>query len=254
MKKAFQASSSQYFSVEKYVDNFGPKLDQFASKRVRPDVICNACKQVMHTVGEDGPLRDATWAHNPSRQAPWCPLKESAGAKYEILSPSEPDELSGVVLRKSFFVNWLLHWSHIIEMVPMCDIYTFIKFIQYADRKNLWQQRGLEEWFLPYIFLATCDFPPPKSKTGKNWRQEWIRCRFDSRVRTADDLWIRTDGDWGYIKAEYILPINVKQPNPKHLISVKQITPDKNFLKRVSRFGNTFQINAMKEQFPVDIQ
>ena len=253
MKLAYHQSSSRHLSVEEYVTLFGPKLNQYAQKRIRDDVICSACEQALHTVGENGPLRDATWAHYPKNEGVWCPMKEKSAAKYEVLPPTSPNELVGTHLRNSFFKNWKLHWAQITEIVPLCDIFTLIEFIKYADNKKLWQQVGLKEWFFPYIFLATCEFPPTKSKDGKYLRSEWIRCRFDFRVRTSEDLWIRTEGDWGFIKAEYVMPPRAKEPRLKHLLSVTKLTPDKNFLTKVSPAGNVFQIENMKKAFPIEV-
>jgi len=63
----------------------------------------------MHTVGEDLVLRDATWAHNPSKN--WCPVKEASANPYKILEPTEIDVEVGKALRASFFRNWKLHWG-----------------------------------------------------------------------------------------------------------------------------------------------
>lgn len=248
MKSALLPGRKKY-TVEEYVAEFGPKLDALARRRVRPTMVCMACTHPMHTVAEGGPIRDATWAHNPSINPPWCPLKDPASGKYTVLAPTVLDEAAGQALRAVFFKNWRLHWAHILEIIPMSNIFTLIEFIRYADGTKFWSQPGLREWFIPYIFLATCDFPPPKSSKGAATRPNWIRCRFDARVRNPQDLWIRTEGDWGFIRAEYITPARGAEPGPKHLIDVTIMTPDDGFLTRVSPGGNPYQLDKMQKAF-----
>lgn len=253
MKTAIHSTNQKPFTVERYVKEFGPKLDKLSRERDRPKMVCAACGLSMHTVAESGPLRDATWAHYPSENAPWCPLKHKYGGKYDILEPKEPNEAAGKELRTSFFANWRLHWAHVREIVPMCDIFTFISFIKYADTKRFWEQAGLEEWFIPYVFLATCDFPPPKSSKGAAVRPYWVRCRFDARVRSPEDLWIRTDGDWGYVRAHYTAPARGAEPGPNHLIDASPVVPDKLFLTRLKTGGSPFQVEKMRAAFPSEV-
>lgn len=252
MKTAIHHTSRTSLTVEQYVTTYGPKLDAKGNERPRPYFICVACNARMHTVAENGPLRDATWAHNPDPSSPWCPLKDEAAKPYLLLSPTNPNPALGVALRASFFKNWQFHWTHAVGIVAMSDIHSFIGFINHADAKGIWQQVGLEEWFLPYIFLSTCDSPPPKSKKGAAVRSNWIRCRFDVRVRTHEDLWIRTQGDWGFFRAEYRTP-KTGEPNKSHFINATSVKPDPLFLgKGISR-ANLYQIGEMKKAFPTEV-
>lgn len=255
MKTACEQTTWTRYTVEKYVDTFGPKLDEKARERTRPTIICPACREPMHTVGENGPLRDAVWAHNPPRadwQPRWCPMKDLAGVRYQLLRPVRPDLTAAAALREAFFLNWELHWAHITKIVPMADILTFIEFIRRADQIDFWQQRGLQEWFIPYIFLSLCDFPPPKSKKGALVRPEWVRCRFDNRIRDMEDLWIKTEGDWGFIRAFYRVPTR-GQPGPSHLIDVAYVPPDNTFLTHVRPGANAFQKDRMRAAFPGEV-
>lgn len=253
MRTALHNATNQLYTVETYVTQFGPKLDSNGELRRRPVLCCLACEHPMHTIAEDGPIRAATWAHNPSKTPPFCPLKEKHGNRYEVLPPTRSDPEAGRILRARFFANWRRHWAHILEIIPMCEIFTLRGFIKHCDKTRFWEQVGLEEWFLPYIFLATCDFPPPKSAKGAVHRPYWVRCRFDSRVRNTEDLWIRVEADWGFIRAKYSAPARGAEPGPKHLIDVEPIKPDPYFLARVLEGGNTFQVNEMKEAFPGEL-
>ena len=136
----------------------------------------------------------------------------------------------------------------------MCNIFTLTKFIEYADVKQFWTRAGLQEWLIPYILLATCDLPPPKSSKGVARRSTGFRCRFDARIRTAEDLWIRTEDDRGYIRAEYKNPARGAEPGPQHLIDVKVVVPDANFLARVAPGGNAYQIGQMRLAFPEELK
>lgn len=236
-------------TVESYVKQFGPKLDAKAEPRVRPSVTCLACDSDMHTIGEAGPLRDAVWGHNPT--GAWCPVKENAAKPYELLSPTEPDEVYGEQLRASFFLNWKKHWAVINEVIQHCEIHTFIAFIERCDRISFWCQADLEEWFIPYIFMATCDFPPPSSK-AKAIRRTWVRCCFDGRVRGTQDLWIRTTGDWRFLRAVYRSPLR-SEPTARDLISLEEIVTSPNFLLIGREYSNVYQQNKMKAAFPDDV-
>lgn len=245
MKTAHLSLTRLPVTVEQYVDAYGPKLDARAQPRTRPEVICLACNSAMHTVGEDLVLRDATWAHNPSKN--WCPVKEASGNPYKILEPTEIDVEVGKALRASFFRNWKLHWAVITSIVPMCDIYTLISFLQRCDKLNFWNQVGLQEWYIPYVFLASCDFPPPKGK-GARVRPQWLRCRLDSRVRDSRDLWIRTEGDWGFLLLTYKAPRS-GEPNAGHFLHMEEIVKRPNFLTELAPKANSFQEKAMSTAF-----
>lgn len=251
MRTAILLTSGTGYTVEEYVAKFGPKLNERVQVRKRPLLYCPACQQEMHTVGEGGPLRDATWSHKPTKL--WCPLKESSGKPYELLLPSEANDAAGATLRTNFFSNWRRHWGHVLEIVPMCNIFTFIGFIHYADTKRLWSRAAMEEWLFPYFFLATCDFPPPKSPKAVSSRPHWIRCRFDARIRTSEDLWIRVKDSWGIVVAQYHAPKRGAEPGPRHLIDAKRIDPDKAFITRVRPAGNPYQVRAMEAAFASDL-
>jgi hypothetical protein len=126
-------------------------------------------------------------------------LAGEGGAKYALLSPNTLNQHSGKALRDAVLHHWKSHWGHIREIVRAADIDTFIGFIKDADRARLWEHVGLVEWHVPYIFLATCEFPPSANQKARELRPDWLRFRFDSRVRTLDDLWIRTTGNPGII-------------------------------------------------------
>lgn len=254
MEQSFEPNRRRKFSVEQYVDEFGPKLDATGQERNRPTMICLACGSMMHTIGENGPLRDATWGHNPSKgNGPWCPLKEKNGAKYEMLAPVDPDREAGKALRHDFFANWQIYWGFICQLAPMADIHTLVGFLKHADVIRLWEQRNLRQWHLPYIFLSMCEFPPPVSRKAASIRSRWLRFRFDARVRTLEDLWIRTDGDWAFLKTSYRVPSRAASPGPKHLIDVELITPDPGFLTQKFQEPNTYQTDVMVKNFPNDL-
>jgi hypothetical protein len=169
-------------TVEKYKDEYGPKLDATGRLRLRPAVICLACGETLHTVGEESMSVQAVWAHDPNPHIS-CPVKDTGGFRYELLTPLKPDKASAQPLRTAFFANWHKHWGHIRELAEYADIDTLVGFIHHADTSNFWAHQGLRDWHLPYIFLATCDFPPPRGVAGKR-RPDWLRFRFDARVRT----------------------------------------------------------------------
>lgn len=248
METAYHFVLRRSYTIEQYKQEYGPKLDYRGSERNRPQLACYACKHPMYPVGEDLPIRDRHWSHFPSSNPPWCPTKEKAARPYELLNPGRNDPEQGMKLRRLVLEHWRHHWGVVQTLAPMADIHTFIGFLRSADQKQFWMHRGLEEWFIPYICLATCDFQPSKNQKAAALRPEWLRFWFDSRVRTIEDLWIHTTGDFRMMRAMYRVPARGGEPTPKHLIRIEPIEVDRGFLGApLRRKPNQFQEKAMLE-------
>ncbi|MBI1889636.1 MAG: hypothetical protein HYS18_03225 [Burkholderiales bacterium] len=207
----------------------------------------------MNTRGEANPKVDGVFAHQRNSTA-YCPLKQSAAKPYRILRPVDPDEEAAQRLRASFFSHWKHHWTLMRQrdFAPFADIEEFIALIRHADQSGLWLYRHLEEWVVPYIFLALKDFPPIRGK-DKVLRAEWIRFWFDARVRTIEDLWIHTNGDWRIVKAIYAKPRNGGVPGPVQLKSVQIPEIQRNFLSKPEPGVHPYQEKAMKAAFPQEL-
>jgi hypothetical protein len=158
----------------------------------------------------------------------------------------------GQILRQQVLDHWRQHWGHIQELMDVPDIHGFIGFIRWADKKQLWRHKGLCEWFIPYIYLSVCELPPPTSPKALEKRGVWLRFWFDGRVRTVEDLWIRTTGDFRMMKASYSAPARGGSPTAKSLIRIDPIKPDAEFLARRSPPSpNPYQVQKMHEAFCV---
>lgn len=248
MKTAFYGHGTTPYTVENYVDREGPKLDKYGKKRIRPSMHCYACGWEVHSVGETGPLREALWAHNSAPEAPWCPLKCEGGTKYEVLEPRVRNPGQVTELRTNFLARWRTHWGYIQQIAPMADIHTFEGFIRHADSTHWWGHVGLEEWHIPYIFLATCEFPPPSRPKARAVRATWLRFRFTARVRSLEDLWIRTTGKWGFMRLSYRQPRR-GEPKPEHLVDVVPIVPNPCLLEDSYPPPYPYQSDAMHKRF-----
>lgn len=250
MKKAILVTTGNWISVEEYVREFGPKFDSRALKRDRPEVVCPACRGGMHARNEGAGSGDAPWSHNPA-PGTWCPLKDD-GERYRLLKPRTIDRAAGVKLRESFFKNWRAHWSYICSVAEMADVHTLIDFLKQMDRLEMWCGSGFLEWHFPYMFLALCDFPPPKSARAAVKRGHWLRYWFSNRVRIFDDLWMWTDGNFEFFRASYRVPARGAQPRPKHLFNIERIAVEPGFLGRsfMSPPPNAYQEAKMIESFP----
>ena len=253
MKTSVHPTSKIRYTVERYVREYGSQFDAAGHEQRRPSLVCVSCGHPMHTVAENGPLENATWSHNFSKDAPWCPLKETNGGKYPLCAPIALDSIASQKIRQKFFEHWQLHWSHILEIAPFCEISKFVRFIEHADSIRFWAHSGLEDWQIPYIFLATCDFPPPKNKKAAASQPEWIRFRFDARIRHTNDLWRRNGENWEFIRSSYTAPAQGREPNPTEIIDVEPIFPDSKFLERVKPEAHATHIKAMKMYFPWEV-
>ena len=234
--------------MDTYKIEYGPKRDARGELRNRPQLRCLICKVPLHTVGEDNPNVVPTWGHDPS-PGTYCPIKSGGGEKYAILPPIELDLAQGAALRASFFANWTKHWGYIREVAPYADIRTLIGFLHAADKTGLWNQRNLEEWQLPYVCMATCDFPPPTGVAAKR-RPEWLRFRFDDRYRTLRDLWIESQLDFSFLRLSYRKPVRKKEPGSAEFIKVDHVPVDRRWIDRTYPTPHKYAISGMDRAFP----
>ncbi len=251
MRTALHPTQNSSITVVEYIRLFGPRLNHLGQKNIRPPARCPACNEDMHPRGEADPEVDGVFAHKPNSTA-YCPLKQSAAQPYQMLPQRNPDLAAAQQLRRSFFSHWKHHWKLLRDYAPYADITEFIALIRYADKQCIWQYRDLQEYEIPYIFLVLKDFPPIKSK-GKWLRREWIRFWFDSRVRTIDDLWIRTIGDWRIVQATYATPrAKGAVPGPKQLRSIDIPPINRNFLQQMEPGVHPYQESKMKDTFQME--
>lgn len=252
MRQALHPTENRPITVVEYIQQFGTRLDHRGYKNQRPPARCPACNEDMHPRGEVDPEVDGVFAHKPNSTA-YCPLKQSAAQPYQVLPQNNPDIAAAQRLRNSFFLHWKYHWQLLRRFAPYADIAEFISLVRYADQHCIWQYRELLEYEIPYIFLVLKDFPPIKSK-GKWLRREWIRFWFDSRVRTIDDLWINTTGDWRIVKAVYAVPRAKGRVPGAAQLKTTEIPPiDRGFLGGVEPVVHPYQESAMKKAFPKEL-
>lgn len=248
MKKGYDAKQGRNITVAEYHHEYGAKLID-GKPNIRPPIICPACRQLLHTVGE-AVLVDATWAHNPSLL--FCPIKDSGKSKYELLKPKAPIPAHALALRESFFRNWRLHWSFARSFADFAGIEDLIGFLRHADRVNLWGHATLREWHLPYVFLATCEFKPPKGK-ARTRRPEWLRFRFDARVRTIEELWIRILPDVKFLKLKY-RPPRSGVPTAGHYIDCEIFDLDPGWMTtHVPDAPHKYAVKEMHSAFKVEL-
>ncbi|WP_155637712.1 hypothetical protein [Burkholderia cepacia] len=252
MREALHPTENRPITVVEYIQLFGPRLNHLGIPNIRPAARCPACNEKMYPRGEANPIVDGVFYHKPNSTA-YCPLKQSAAQPYKILPPKNPDLVAAQKLRSSFFSHWKFHWKLIRDYAPFADIGEFIALIHYADSRHLWQYQNIQEFEVPYIFLVLKDFPPIKSK-GKWLRREWMRFWFDARVRTIDDLWIRTTGDWRIVKAIYAVPrAKGTIPGAAQLKSTAIPPVKTDFLDGPEPTVHPYQEASMKEAFPDEL-
>lgn len=251
MEFAFDPKHDDNVTVEMYRDRYGPKSDSLGNARFRPILKCLVCNVPLHTVAETIPTAVATWGHDPSPGV-FCPVKAEGAHRYEMLPPSNGSPTTGAALRQRFFNNWQAHWGHIRTLVPYPEIQTLIGFLKAADKSSFWDYRNLDEWHIPYVFLATCDFPPPTGKAS-TFRKEWLRFRFDARYKTLADLWIKANPDFSFLRLIYKNPPRKSEPGQTEFIAAERITPDFNWHLKSFPIAHEFALNRMCEAFPRDL-
>lgn len=252
MEYAFDPQTGSNLNVDQYKDLYGPKRDAQGNLRARPILSCLACNTRLHTVAEDTGTAVRTWGHDPNPDT-YCPIKADGGGRYEVLQPRDVDPAAGAVLRAAFFNHWQKHWGYVRDIAPFADILTLIGFLQAVDRTRFWEQRHLEEWHLPYIFLSICEFPPPTGKAA-TFRTQWLRFRFDGRYRTLEDLWIRAAPRFEFLRLRYRAPARKKEPRPTDFIVAEPIRVNPDWMARAYPPPQPFAIDKMRKAFPRELE
>jgi hypothetical protein len=209
----------------------------------------------MQVVGEDRLVHDRLFGHMPNK-GNQCPLKNLADAKYALLPDTNPDPERGVRMRADFFLGWEWHFALMQNLTDKAlDIDDFISRIELADRHKLWSRRKLELWEIPYILLVWQEFRPIWSSSQQRWlRQDWLRFWFEGRVRTIDDLWIRTEGEFSIVKAYYAPTKGGGSPGLKQLKSYSRINVQTDFVDEAEPRIHSFVRNRMQERFAVELR
>lgn len=251
MKKAFHPKEDRYITVHDYLSEFGPRLDASGKVRTRPRSRCPACLEPMKIFGEDRPLHDQVFSHIGIKNSVPCPLRNRADHRYEFLNEAPEDTEAGRRLRQNFFEKWEKHYEKMRKLLSgFMNVQDFIDLIHEADRTRLWNRANLSEWEIPYIFLVWTEWPPVKKKRdGTILRKEWIRFWFDSRVRTLEEIWIRTQGPFRIIKAWYRDPERGGVPGLNHLIDTDVVEIDTDFLNSQHKNPSDFAIDKMRQFF-----
>lgn len=252
MRNAIHPFQNKSITVVEYIAEFGSKLDAYGNERARFLARCPACGNGMHTKGESNPEVDGIFSHQPNRDV-FCPLKESAEKPYEILPHVDEDPNKTKALRSSFFKHWKLHYNLMKSYLKVIDIFDFINLIKYADKKNIWSYRHIEEEQIPYIFLVLKEYQPVRNKQ-KFIRRDWLRFWFDSRIRGLEDLWIKTNGNWLLIKATYSNPRNGGIPNQAQLKNTEIVTVNLDFLNDEEPILPSFVIDKMQKEFSEEVE
>lgn len=257
MKKAFWPDRDEECTTQAYFAHYGGKHDRRWLYTPRPQARCPACLEDVKLVGEDRAPHDRHFSHiGSSAQAPFCPLRNLADRKYEFLTDVPPDCERGRQLRASFFRNWKQHWGLLkSHLRGYADIHRFIEMIHIADKMKLWHRPSLSEWEVPYIFLVWSDYPPilDRSEKTKYKRREWYRFWFDARVRSFEDLWIRTEGEFRIVRAEYAIPRSGGSPGIVHLKDVDVFTMNSDFLARPMTEPHEYAVAMMIRAFPEEL-
>lgn len=251
MEYAYDPRYRDNVTVARYKDRYGPKRDRQGTPRPRPVLQCLACHVSLHTVAEDLPTSVPTWGHDP-RPNTFCPVKAEGVHRYEMLPPKDADPVAGAALRAEFFEHWESHWGYVRTLAPYPEIQTFVGFLRSADQSGFWNYRNLEVWHIPYVFLSTCDFPPPAGKAG-SYRKDWLRFRFDGRFKTLADLWIEAQPGFEFLRLIYKKPLRKPEPGPSEFILAEPIRPNPNWLANEFAGAHAFAIKKMSEAFPKEV-
>ena len=202
MLEAWDNRYQRSLTVGDYVAAYGPRSDVRYRPAFRPKLRCLVCSGTLHTVHEGSP--SAQWVHDPN-PARKCSARHPIPILQRLPDSRGAYSEAAVSLRAAFFRNWGRHWSRARKLCRNATIESFVAFVTEADRVGLWEQVGVREGFVPYIFLAEGDFP------GRGCRvmacaQHWLRFAFDWRIESLSDLELCADGSPRFIRMEFKAP------------------------------------------------
>ena len=239
MKKAMHPYSGDRITVPQYIVEFGN--DTPKSER-RP--LCPICRQRMMLVAPRTANSSGHFAHLP--KSAFCPTKESAGVRYGDLPPGRPNTQRAIELKRYFINNWKIHFSMLDFFVKGLSKKEFFEVLQLADRARIWEYANLEPFQIPYILATLTDFPPEKSRNGKDKiRKKYFRCFFDSTVQKFDDLWISRPKNLQFWRAWYESSPG-RKPRADDLIDAYPIDLNSNFLEYTPKVPQ-FYIDEIQE-------
>jgi hypothetical protein len=248
LKLALNPSDNRTYTLPEYLRRFGPTHDARMRPNVRERLKCYACTEDVHPIAEDSPDR-AYWAHDTRSKASWCPLREPS-RQYALLKNGKENCSQAIPMRALFLCNWRKHWGMILSLLSGADIHAFISFIRLADRTRLWGRDGLEEWLIPYIFLATSEGPLPAEDKGLPNCNECVKFWFDARVIYIDDLWTHAPGDVRFMKARYRKPARNTFLTASQFIDFIPISLDPSWTAKRQWVASSYQSKWMLTAFP----
>lgn len=206
----------------------------------------------MQPVGENTGELNPVWRHEPT-VGRYCPIRTGGLAKYRLVEPISRDSLAGAEIRRSFFSRWQRHWGWALSIVDGPDVLGFVNFLKTVDRLGIWAQPGLEEWQLPYLYLAVSEFPPPLGGAA-NARKEWVRFRFDASIRSLVDLWASPRRRFTFLKLRYQAPTTSREPDSLDFIAAEPVEVDASWLTRDLPKPSALDESTMRDAFADDIQ
>lgn len=171
---------------ERYIEAFAFRGDLDVAGYGTPLLRCPLC------LGELVPTHRQRhgrryFRHRVNADAVRCPLT-TANYQPEEFVVRAPlwEPLIADTNRSRFLFSWKRHYRIARYVAPSLTLERFTGLIEYADVRNLWSHRQLDQRDLPYVLLVLAGFMAVRRK-GEG--TTWVRFWFDGRVRDAGDLW-----------------------------------------------------------------
>ncbi len=248
MLEAWDNRRQKNLPVEAYVATYGPKSDSRYRPGFRPKLRCLICSGTLHTFHEGTPA--ARWVHDPN-PARKCPAKSPSRILQGLPSPVAPNLDGGTVLRTAFFRNWGRHWSRARRLCQNAKIESFVAFVAEADATGMWGRVGVREGFIPYLFLASRDFPPLGCRVMRS-AQAWQRFAFDWRIQSLADLDSCNDGAPQFVRMTFRAPVR-GEPKFDGLVRQEPIALNTTYVFLPALDLAESDVMAMEEAFPREL-
>jgi hypothetical protein len=224
MKFGLCVETRNLFSAREFSSNFDLFNRNLGGCTQTDRFVCVACGAPIRLARKSRAENEYVWAHIRHAQE-LCILQ--SGKTRDFLAP--PINLmcdkDSFRLKREFFGNWRKHWAHIKSLISYPDIHKFVHFLHNAERMSLWHNLYLQDYLIPYIFLASSDFPPPAATP----RKTWIRFSFSPEIRNINDLLSSAYSDLDFFEFTFKGP-RYGTPKATQLINIRKVEISKTFI------------------------
>ena len=247
MRTALHRDTLQTLDAQGYEAAYGKPVDQWGKERVRPDAICDICRQDVFLRAEHSKFRTPNFVHYEN--GPYCPAKSFNADTYRALNPAPGNPEAARRSRADFFATWRYHWLEFDRVIDYGSIHDFIFVLVYADRHGIWRYRDMRVQDVLPVLMTLMDFPPlPKHK--RHLRNYGLRFFYTGSLANTDQYWNLPAHQRSLTKAVFAFPGRTRTFQEDNIFDKPPVLFDAAYI--AARFERDVQNQPPVTQFVVD--